>query len=1415
MPTIGSRIGPYVLVGTLGDGGMGRVFLAEDERLARKVALKVIAVRGPDAAARFLAEARVTAKCIHPNIVVIHDISTHGALPFMVLEYVEGRSLAELKPGELSPERAIEIMLQVARALEHAHSLGVIHRDLKPGNILIGPNGTVKVVDFGIARLLDDAEPNERAYGTLHYMAPELLRRGPADARVDLFAFGATLFYLLHGQPPFGGLRPDEVLGRLLAVDEPMPSLADVQGDLPPALIKLVDQCLEKRPERRIGSASDIRRALEAMVPHVAGEPAAVTTTVRQRKNVAAAILTAVVLVAVLLAVAAGRITRGARPATDAAALKRVEELGQALDRLHAKGATVENERLFQDFVQHERDPNVVAQAWLMRGERQRGRGESAAARASFANAYARATVPSVQHEALMRLATEYLHAWEWDRVARAIAVDRRLGFAGGTQATTLHDRALLAMRSQEARTSQHPATAAVATALLRGTPSAGLARSAVVADVDRDQRDEVISLEGQELVVRSRDTLAERSRYAVPDANVVRCAGADQSGAYALTSGATFRLTRLDREAPSTVLNLYNAYAPAVCLWRDVDGDGAIELYVIGSRQLFRVARDARGRWQSQSHELGSEPWDVIADDLDGDGKMELVISVGEWKAYDVRLVRIDAAGAMRMVDRMRLGVVTNLATLRHTANGRPLVAALKRDIYPSAISLPRDHPFGAPAGIYLLSVTGDKLELVRRIDIELRAGEPAGSQGLLGVDIDGNGRTDIVASMCSAGRAEKQICDLSVLLAKSDGSFDSAVLGGMGAFAAIESDGDKADELVVQVDKNTSTWIVGAGDKQLPAVKLTPITPQRAPASVTRERAVAAAWARAEDLAQIGQVEAAVDALRRIAAFGASMEAQADALRRAAALLRTTGRSAAEPLEDLARLQPIGSGVRIDARLDALDEYVAAGEVLRARQRATELRVEMGHSMTKEQRNRLAALDVELAGAGTVLFGGALHPAWHVLDPTLMHVPPGSRELALETLTPDTVATVPLQRGGGALTLSITGQITRTDWAGDLTFRLEPRDATQASSVQFKVGAVGGGDIHHRRFACETRQGTTFWWDGWEQKNRLRTADEPVAVRVDVELLPSRRLGRCTVTIAGQSESTTFAIDVTPDPGWQLSILGGWTSELTSATARISSIEVTGFATDDEPASDPISRASFALAEHRAADALTILGELARTESTSWRARRATVLALDETGQRPRAIAVLGSAHASTQELAILMRAREGQLAPLVRTTLGRGVAPVLQAAWHITAYTDRAQVRVVTKILDELDRLPPADATTSAATLVLGYVRGEALFSVGRTEEARRVLLAAFELHRSARVGGRLPEEASRIAVRLASDAAGRGDLDGAEQWAARAFEVTAVPTEIADALLLDPSARLLLDRPIGAKIRELGRDLLITK
>src|SRR5689334_12035409 len=277
----GARLGPYEILSPLGAGGMGEVYKANDKRLNRTVAVKVLPghmAGNPELRERLGREARAISGLSHPHICVLHDIGYQDGIDFLVMEYLEGETLAtRLSKGPLSVEQALHYAIQVAGALAAAHARGISHRDLKPSNIMLTRSGA-KLLDFGLAKLRAPEPPADAAastlatvshgltekgvvLGTFQYMAPEQLEGQQTDARSDLFSFGAMLYEMLTGRKAFEGRSQASLISAIMTADAPPVSV--LQPLTPPSLDRIIRKCLVKDPEDRWQSARDLKDELK------------------------------------------------------------------------------------------------------------------------------------------------------------------------------------------------------------------------------------------------------------------------------------------------------------------------------------------------------------------------------------------------------------------------------------------------------------------------------------------------------------------------------------------------------------------------------------------------------------------------------------------------------------------------------------------------------------------------------------------------------------------------------------------------------------------------------------------------------------------------------------------------------------------------------------------------------------------------------------------------------------------------------------------------------------------------------------------------------------------------------------------------------------------------------------------------
>src|ERR1700704_5528094 len=277
----GARLGPYEILSAIGAGGMGEVYRARDTKLGRDVALKILPdvfASDPDRLARFTREAQTLAALNHPHIAHIHGLEEAGGLRALVMELVDGEDLADrIAHGPIPLDEALPIARQIAEALEAAHGQGIIHRDLKPANIKVRADGTVKVLDFGLAKAMDPLSSSSAAaalassptitspaamtaagiiLGTAAYMSPEQARGKVLDKRTDIWAFGCVLYEMLTGLRPFGGHDVTDTIAAVVRAD---PDWSKLPTNTPTPIRRLLRRCLEKDRMRRLRDAADAR----------------------------------------------------------------------------------------------------------------------------------------------------------------------------------------------------------------------------------------------------------------------------------------------------------------------------------------------------------------------------------------------------------------------------------------------------------------------------------------------------------------------------------------------------------------------------------------------------------------------------------------------------------------------------------------------------------------------------------------------------------------------------------------------------------------------------------------------------------------------------------------------------------------------------------------------------------------------------------------------------------------------------------------------------------------------------------------------------------------------------------------------------------------------------------------------------
>src|SRR5213593_2710399 len=325
---VGESIGHYRIESLIGIGGMGEVYLARDERLGRKVALKLLPERltaDEKQLSRFKTEARAASALNHPNILTVYEISVEGNRHFIATEFIEGITLrASLARGRMNLHDALEIAVQVASALAAAHETGVVHRDIKPENIMLRPDGYAKVLDFGIAKLTEQQPGSDfhdvgtttvlptrpgLVLGTAHYMSPEQTRGQTLDARSDIWSLGVVIYEMVGGSTPFPGETPSDCIASILKTEPP--PLSGVLPDVPVKLQSIVQKTLRKNREERYQTIRDMladlrilkgELELESSLPQTKGRAESIVSKIKRHKRGVLLTLAAALLAAAAVA---------------------------------------------------------------------------------------------------------------------------------------------------------------------------------------------------------------------------------------------------------------------------------------------------------------------------------------------------------------------------------------------------------------------------------------------------------------------------------------------------------------------------------------------------------------------------------------------------------------------------------------------------------------------------------------------------------------------------------------------------------------------------------------------------------------------------------------------------------------------------------------------------------------------------------------------------------------------------------------------------------------------------------------------------------------------------------------------------------------------------------------------------------
>lgn len=1306
-----TRVGRYQVLRTIGQGGMGVVYTAYDATLDRIVALKMLRGdrSGPAEVGRFIREARALARLSHPNIVAIHEVGAASRDVFLAMEYVRGQTLRQRLASRGGPLPVVAIFTQVARGLQAVHQAGLVHRDVKPDNIMLPDDGRVRLMDFGLVRksaAADEAEAESgeephilamtaagAVIGTPAYMAPEQHLGREADARSDIYGLCATLYEALYGEPPirahdYASLRSACLAGAIRPPDDPR---------VPAWLASIVLRGLQVDPAARWPDVQALLDALEA-------DPVAA----RRRRVRLALLVTVVTALAVAL-------TAGVMLLRRAWSEARLESL--AAERLAAVEAEPDPalaERGFQAFVA---DPanqrtQALARAWLRRGDQRLDVGETDQALASYARAYAEAPRPRDADEALVRLARVSLDEWDNTDLARlASAVTAAPGDTARTDLVV--DVALrrrdLAGAASLLETHQDASLAAAAPLLKQLAHARALDHSAYQALVLPPGGPEALALldwTEHELVFLDRELRPTRRWRSDPRISAL-------PGTHWAVTQDPGVATLIDLSAPTRPLARFPAAAepgPRAALRAP---DGSLRaLYFSFSVPLrgFHVLHDPTGHAtvgvaHAASARTGSDLEAMTIADLDGDGVDEVIAAFGPHRAYDLRVFHADAAGDLQMIARRQIGHVAALGPLRRPDGRVSLVAALDTR-WPNADVFPDAPHVGAPIGIHLLEWTGTELRTIETIPAPDHA-TIIYSHHVNIDDLDGDGVDDLAIALVVGRRSNTQLVHQA-----PDGALRSLIVGDARPLAVAELDGDPARELIVaDADPSGQTWVLGLGSAPMPPVSTTPYTSAPPPPDLTDDVLVAR-WDRADELGASGLPASGAELLRDAAAFVADARLQRRLRDRAAALYASAGQLDAAIELSVAALadRELAPGA-LTRRIDAL---TGLGRFEEARRDALALRDTPGLTAPEvaAAEATLARLTSLLAAADVVDLNLAdpLPAAMRIDQPAALRHDRGAGALRIEAVgSPGALATLPVRRSGGAILIEAELDITRAEYATGLDIILS--DETGRAWMAVGFGAGGHRFERHQSFACQAFGGEHLNY-GFHS---TASAATPRRVVLRAVYFPDRAVTAC----ATEGEGLRYFREYHSDPAalsgplnLQLRVRG---EHLIGADLRRLTLRGLRDAPPEVPPA-PLEEAARALVQ---GDPLRARTQLASLPPDAEGRAQLELLAADDLRDSAAIQRFIAAAFASlrTHERIHLLRTRPG-LAAAILAAAGARALSLLAAAWVQLARHHFDDPDVQRRLLGELHALERLEVPDDAERQALG----ELLFGRGGVRQSR---------------------------------------------------------------------------------------------
>ncbi len=1082
------RIGRFFVLELLGAGGMGRVYAAYDPQLDRRIALKMVHESGHDGAhtewrSRLIREAQAMARISDPHVVAVHDVGSHESAVFIAMELIEGSTLGHWLTVDDRPWPDIVAMfIGAGEGLDAAHRVGLVHRDFKPANVLVGQDGRPRVGDFGLARFgqdtlrtthgegeiwVQDLTVAGSVVGTPAYMAPEQLEAGTVDARTDVFAFAVALWEALFGVFPYPG---GTVRERMAVARVCPPDPGQRAAEIPKWVTAVVARGLAYEPAARWPGMRPFLAALRA-------DPDAERR--RRWRQLGRGFgflgLGAVLTIAGVVAVSQAR-TYARNAAADRVLDRTIAEIQALTDDGHHETASA-SFALFAAEPDHAQTP-ALARGYRWWAEQRLHQQDLDGALAAYVASYAEAPDPSDRHLALRGLAELYGRRGNWDNVHSVLET------LVLQQPSTLQDdaMAMLAVQAATARLDLHAAAS-----LSEQAPAGSQARAwaAVLAALAPATPVETpvhrmfpVELDGQAAVLLGHlDPSADsgwRWRLAaatpgLPSEQVldfgswVVFGAATVQGRPVLTLSTAhdnFHMISMavapwDRRGLGAVTEVSTGrpFAQAVA---DLDHNGLEELYLGAAgdtRQIFGLRPSATGwdRWSPHppTNATASDINALLIDDFDGDGRDEILAAAGAWRAWDLRLFDHHLTD-LTLLDRVKLGHIAKLA--RFDGPHGPEVLALKSsDQFWSAPEFfPDGDHCGAAAGLYRFRVKDRRLEWVGFEAI-------TGGHGLTVTDLDGDGTDEILVSHNRG---------LSLFRADEDNQLDALYLRSVEVLGDFEGDGDPGRELAIRSD--FGFWTFGAGTTAVPVFhgnERTNIAAMAPPQDLADDPLNHQRWQRGEELRALGLHRFAADRFVALADGVGQPELRSIALARAAQLRLVHDddpQTVAQLFEAAASPGP-AKWLR-----PAIDAYLQAGD-LASGVRVAE-RLMQARGVDPELRLEAAALANRWRPLATqtpaidLRFGRPLASNVVLVDPLMLRLDLIQGALNVTLTQEGSALEIPV-RGGeqGNWILELDFTIDHLDYAMHVLFGIRGADRTApAPIVEFGLaGGIEGGNL------------------------------------------------------------------------------------------------------------------------------------------------------------------------------------------------------------------------------------------------------------------------------------------------------------------------------------------------------------------